>query len=236
MFNFNSLAAGATPTQINNYMNGVLGCGGCVTVTGAAADRTYNGEGFVVGPGTGSTSLTLGNSNGATSNSSTLPGATDTFLANTNDKSVQLASQITITFNGGYSLSGIVSFDFEIFPDGTTSQPPDFTFNAWDGGTLLTTFSQLGVVPSAGGVNGSSTHSPNHMGSHVETNAQWIGTYTSGQLNHMTKIELIDWPATIGVDNLQITNNVPEPTSIVLLGSSLLVSLTLLRRKMRKQQ
>src|SRR5579864_8099164 len=54
-----SLAAGSTAAQITTYMNSVLGCT-CVIVTGAAADHTYNGEGHATGPGTGTTSLTLG--------------------------------------------------------------------------------------------------------------------------------------------------------------------------------
>src|SRR5579862_4129309 len=70
-FNYNTLSSGANSTSISNYMNGILGCS-CVTVTGAVADKTYNGEGFVTGPGSShaSKSLTLGNSDGATASNS----------------------------------------------------------------------------------------------------------------------------------------------------------------------
>ena len=61
----NGLSANASLNSIQNYMDQVLtasGCAGCtVSVTGAAADQTYNGEGYVVGPG--GKSLTLGTSN-----------------------------------------------------------------------------------------------------------------------------------------------------------------------------
>ena len=74
------LSSGATSSQIQSYMNSVLtyaGCTGCtVTVltgtltngntAGAVADQTYNGDNNVIGPGTGSKSLTLGDTNGAT--------------------------------------------------------------------------------------------------------------------------------------------------------------------------
>src|SRR5581483_6357502 len=128
--NIAALSAGANSAQIQNYMNQVLtaaGCAGCsVTVLvngntiGAVADQQYNGEGHVVSNTSGK-SLTLGNSNGATSNSSTSPSSTyDTFIANTNDSSCTVSQQITLQFNGftGMGMS-VNSFDYEIFPDGT---------------------------------------------------------------------------------------------------------------------
>ena len=113
-FNFNSLASGATSSQIATYMDGVIGCANCVTVTGAVADKTYNGDGHVTGPGTGSTSLTLGTSNGATaSNTNSSVGATDTFIANTSDSSSQIANEITIKFTGKQTLTGRGTSFFE---------------------------------------------------------------------------------------------------------------------------
>ncbi len=72
-FNFNSLGENATASTIASYMNGVLstaGCTGCsVTVTGAVADTTYDGEGpchRTQQPELGAAkSLTLGTSDGA---------------------------------------------------------------------------------------------------------------------------------------------------------------------------
>ena len=129
-FNFNtlsaggsqSIAAGATSTAIQTYMNSVLaaaGCTGCtVTVTGAVVDHTYNGDGHAVG--NGGVSQTLGNTDGATSNnsasaSSTVGVTSDNFLSNTNDSLHNISSQITLQFSGFTSLK-LNGFDYEIFP------------------------------------------------------------------------------------------------------------------------
>jgi len=55
-------------------MNSILGCN-CVLVSGAVADKTYNGEGFAVGPGTGAISLTLGTSERAVAPAAALGAA-----------------------------------------------------------------------------------------------------------------------------------------------------------------
>jgi len=230
VFNFNSLSAssGNNSTNIANYMDGLLGCSGCVTVTGAATDTTYNGDGHVVGPG--GTSLTLGDSNGATSNSSTTPGSTDTFLSNvTNSGGTFGSNEITITFSTPVTLKG---FDYEIFPDASCqsqrscSSLPDFTFDV-NGSTQI--FSKSGVFPSSGGSNGSSTESPDsscwYCG--TEQSAQYIGTW-SGTLTNVTSLSFIDWPAAIGVDNIDILNPspVPEPRgAAILLAGLLLIAL-----------
>jgi len=88
-FDFNSLANGASSTAIRNYMRTVSG-DNALTVTGAIASRTYNGDGHVVGP-------TLG---------------PDTFIINNGPGS----NQFLINFGGFFFISSI-SFDWEIFPD-----------------------------------------------------------------------------------------------------------------------
>lgn len=257
----NGIAENASLTSIQSYMNQVLsaaGCTGCtVTVTGAAADTTYNGEGNVVGPG--GKSLTLGTSNNATSNSSQTPSSTyDTFLANTNDASQQQASQITMKFSG-FTINGSASFAYEIFPDGSCPvlnaascggsptngiypNQPDMKFEAGTNGNgtdpLVTSFgtngTQYGVTPSSSGSDGSSTSAPNGANN---VTPQYIGTW-SGSLSNVNELDFIDWPATIGVDNLAIswsTNQqspVPEPFSVVLLGT--IVGGIALRKKIRK--
>ncbi len=231
IFDFNSLSSGANNSSIQTYMNGVLGCAGCVTVTGAVADRTYNGEGYVTGPGNGSKSLTLGTSDGAagSNSNSTVNSTYDTFLANTNDSSHQISNQIVIRFGSGYALNGPISFDYEIFPD--ISGSPDFTFKAWNGSTLLASWTQLGVTPNT--TDGNATHSPKHPGpSGTETNKQYMGTWSSGApLNNVTELDFIDWPATIGVDNLKIAS-APEPGTLLLFGTGL-AALFCFRKRLR---
>ena len=143
-FNFNTLANGAGDSSVQSYMNGVLtGIGGTVTVTGAQASNSYTGDGHVVGP-------TMNNG----VKSDTLATLDGTFIDN-----VSSSAEIDMTFNNLKIYS--VSFDYEIFPDGTCptgnncgSNWPDFTFKA--GGNQI--FETLAVMPGHPGAP--YTHSP----------------------------------------------------------------------------
>jgi len=233
VFNFNSLAAGsgnsANENAIATYMDGLLGCTNCVTVTGAATDTTYNGDGHVVGPG--GVSLTLGTSDGATSNSSTTPsGSDDTFLSNVTNGASTVSSEIVITFSQAVTLKG---FDYEIFPDASCPSPsncsggtPDFTFDT-NGSTQI--FNTNAVFPSSSGSDGTSTHSPDSGTCSewwcTEQSAQYIGHW-SGTLTNVTQLDFIDWPAAIGVDNIDIASPTPEPRDgVFLLAALVLVGL-----------
>ena len=129
-FNFNDLAAGANSTTISttltNDLNAQLGCVNCATVSvgaGAVADNAYTADGHITGGNSGNpTGISLGNSNGCTTDG---PGCTkdatvDTYLRNIGG-TTSPDDRITIAFTGIsiYSLS----FDYEIFPDGSASQP-----------------------------------------------------------------------------------------------------------------
>src|SRR5579859_1035840 len=211
-------------TYLNAQLLAQLGAGATVAVTGSKADHSYTGDGHVVGPGNGSTSLALGNSDGGVQNAN----ANDNFIDN-----VSGITEIMMTFN--FKSYGI-SFDFEIFPDRTCQtgvncgvNQPDFSVVA-DGNLVFGKI--LGVQP--GNPGAPYLHSPNSGSLNNEHAPQFLGQSGYIPLNGVTKLEFVDWPATIGVDNLKINNQVPEPASIVLLGSGLLVSMAMMRR--RKQQ
>lgn len=235
LFDFNTLTSGSNASAIAIYMDNVLGgaCAinhNCVTVTGAVADRTYNGENHVVGPN--GVSRTLGNTDGATDNSSATTATTnDTFISNITDQSSQISSEMIIQFSHGIVLNGEASFDYEIFPDNTCAtrytcgnplNPPDFTF-AENGNTGSPIFTTYGVFPSTTGSDGSSIHSP-LSGSGTEQSAQYIGHW-SGTFTNVTELDFIDWPAAIGVDNIYIGSAVPEPRGEAMLLGGLLLAI-----------
>ena len=236
LFTFDPLApsAGDNSSAVATYMDGILGCASCVTVVGAVTNQTYNGDGHVVGPGTGSTSLTLGDTNGATASNS---GSTldmsaghvvyDTFLSNTTNIAgtyhntvTQISQGFTMTFAAPYALNGIISFDYEIFPDatGTAGSPPDLKFTPYLGGVAQPTVTFYGVVPGTSPIG--STKSPHSGSGGTETSPQIIGHYQTGYLTNVTELSFMDWPATIGIDNLAVTT--PEPRFYGLLLASLL--------------
>ena len=221
-FNFNTLANGAGDSSVQSYMNGVLtGTGGTVTVTGAQASNTYTGDGHVVGPTV----------NGVVK-SNTLATLGGTFIDN-----VSTSSEIDMTFNNLKIYS--VSFDYEIFPDGTCptgnkcgSNWPDFTFKA--GGNQI--FETLAVMPGHPGAL--YTHSPASGVNGIELAPQFLGqSGTFSFPNGVSTLNFIDWPATIAIDNLVISKTpptpIPEPCTLLLFATGL-AGLSGLKRRARK--
>jgi hypothetical protein len=239
-FNFNTLATAAGPTggtndaaatSIQGFMNwqlGLISPGMTVSVSaGALADKGYNGDGHVVGTSTNSTSIALGTSeNGVlNANVSCIGSAActgtglDTYVRNNS-----AYTSFSFTFNNGMLIDS-VKFDYEIFPDATCltsacgANLPDMTFST----NLGQVFHYYGATPAA------SLLSPVlPSGTPDELTPQLIGntgTLVGPNLAGGNVLNFIDWPVTIGIDNLTVvyhTNSaVPEPGSMILLGSGL---------------
>lgn len=184
MFDFNaaSLTENASNATVQAYAQGIVPG---ITVTGAMALRNYTGDGHVVGPVDGNNrvhAVTLSSD-----------PTTDAFIANRSP-----TDRITITFPFPiYS----ASFDFEIFPDGTGNWP-DFTFKAND----TTLYHVLGVLP---GHDGTYPHSPHSGPNAIETVPQLLGSLSFTFPNGVTKLEFIDWPDRIAIDDLRVNSSPP---------------------------
>lgn len=209
-FDFNSLSDGASNSAIQTYFNSVwsgAGQTGAITVTGARGERNYTGDNFVVGPVSGNTvtSLTLGNSDGGVPRL----GSLDTFLITGTHSSG--ADRIVLTFPKPVYQ---ISFDYEIFPNGD-GRTPDFSFIA-DGDTMFVTIAQ---APQLGDLY---TNSPVSGPMAIEKNPQFLGLSGTWFFPEgVTKLEFVDWPEMVGIDNLKVdTAQVPEPaTALVFAGA-----------------
>jgi hypothetical protein len=230
VFDFNTLSTGQNNAAVRHAMQATwsaAGMPGHLKVSGARAEKTYDGEGHVVGPVVGGTvvPLTLGSTEGGVYEN----GALDSFVVNSG------SDRITVKFPVPVYR---VSFDYEIFPngqvpDGTKVDPalyPDFTFRA-DGQQVLHT---LSVLPGQGGTY---PYAPLHGTSTPEVAPQFLGT--SGTLtfaNGVKKLEFVDWPVMVGIDNLTVDTAPPlanpEPAGFVLFGAG--AAGLMLARRFRK--
>jgi hypothetical protein len=223
-FDFNGLATNANNSAVNAYINGQLPG---TAVTGASGGLNYDGEGYVVGFSNGNciVPLTLGNTDSGVYHGQ----SGDNFLINLGSDRITMSLASPI-----YS----ASFDFEIFPNGTVangnlvspSQYPDFRFRAYDSSNnLLADFHVLSVMPATGLY----PNSPQHPFT-PEPAPQFLSqlvafTFAAGA----TRLEFIDWPERIGIDNLRLgfspqsnpdpppptdVAEVPEPSTLLITG------------------
>lgn len=235
----NPLADGANSTAIQTYMRNVIfaewGIVNGVTVWGAKAEmnNSYTGDGHVVGPTSGSTvtPLTLGNSNHASSQGTTLGTAHDA----RNDGYIYNSNSVMFWMQFTFPISQI-SFDYAIFPNGSCGNPkdagspsnpgagggscsvwPDFTLKAGELGSMQTYLWSVSQDPAEAGYVGY-THSPVSGAVNKEKAPQLLAV--SGLITFaspVTRLEFYDWPERIGVDNL-VLYRVPEPSAMALLG------------------
>jgi hypothetical protein len=210
---------------ISTYMSGVLGS--TVTVSGAIATPTYNGENHVVGE-------TLGTSDGGVHHGATNPP--DVFIINNNfGIGASASDQFSITFANFKVIT--LTFDWEIFPDNTCSKTTScgssyHPANAdWPDIELF--------------VNNSGTATWKALASYTTgQDPQAIGTIAAAfdftSIGGATKLTFVDWPAEIGIDNFTVTGScvscpvpnqtVPEPPILPLVGLALTAMYGVTRR------
>jgi hypothetical protein len=208
----------AIAASMNSVLQSVGFGSSSVSVSGALATATYNGENHVNGE-------TLGTSNGGTHHAND-PAHPDTFVIN-DDFGLygSSADRFSFTFTNFDIYS--ISFDWEIFPDAscpagsvcashplTNSNYPDIELLA-DG---VSVWSIRASTPVSG-----------------DLDPQALGTKPTFNLNGATTLTFVDWPAEIGIDNLVVDGcavdspncdppKVPEPGVLYLLGACVLAA------------
>jgi len=234
ILDFNSLNNGDNNSLVQTYINNAVGAGK-ITVTGAVADKTYNGENRVNKNSLGQY-LTLGTSDGATNTSNFAElnkNASGNVIYDTFIRNNGFGTQPSNGANNPFGTAGndkivmvfttpitSIAFDWEVFPDGacgstcqtTSSVYPDFELWAghWD-------------AVANKWMKDYDRHTGDTYGSYPvakpsgNSYAQGLGHVDVNFLSPVTRVEFVDWPAMIGVDNIDPTF-VPEPQTLSLLG------------------
>jgi hypothetical protein len=272
-FDFDSMGyrSSSTPgsnAAVSTYLNDVwsgAGQSGTIAVTGAGelSNNQYTGDGHVVGPSTSTstclkydhlhhctvsttttttTPATLGSTEGGVQGGASIDplstSSPDNYIVNAT------SDRITITFPTPiYALS----FDFEIFPDGTCPSStncgrganlPDFTL-------LVDNVTQWQVFGTYPGSSNTYSHSPASGAGSTEKAPQYLShagliVFDQGA----TQVSFVDWPQRIGIDNLVVDtqcaylscpgHDVPEPPMLPLCVGGLALLAWSLRRATRR--
>lgn len=241
MLDFNSIGAGNNG-KVQTYLNNTAGVGS-ITVQGAVANKTYNGDGYVFKDAYGIRE-TLGTSEYV--NGVLVPNSIDrrnliydTYLYNVGGEGMThtaygTAGDDKIVFDFETAIYAI-SFDWEIFPNSACQHPGEWNgcgprrtdsnmpdFQLWAG-----TASQKSYDRHTGDVYGSFPIVTNANNDYPQGMGHFSTTFASG----VTHVEFVDWPVRIGIDNLQV-RRLPEPATLALLGLQLLaLGVTRRRRK-----
>jgi PEP-CTERM motif-containing protein len=221
-FDFDSVVPNSNKTtdinNIQNYMNGVLAGSNSVTLNTGTKSLRGTPDGH---PTSGYPSL--GNTDGAPHWNSTIAtyasthgSSLDTYLINDwQNTSANLSDRIVITFAKPI---GYVAFDWEIFPQ--LSAGADIDVFAVGNGFSVNILSE--ILPFCS-TNCLTTGTPNvQTGDLGHFDTFYFDSAHGWNYGAVTQLQFVDWTtAPVGIDNLYVGQAVPEPVTLLLLGTGL---------------
>lgn len=199
-------------------------CSGCVMMSNGVVPLTLgNTDGFVEN-GTSSGTAQLNNANPYSANGKVGHLTTfDAYVTNDVNNSNPDKTTLAFQFSGGLTFNTI-EFDYEIFPDGS-GITPDMTVKYKGADNLMHTVSGTPIV---GETPDGDTHSPSSGQTTVEASLQLLSHASFTLPESTSEIWFVDWPPTIGIDNLYIGYvppppriNTPEPGTLTLFALGL---------------
>ncbi len=227
---FNAIGTGNN-AAVQAYLNAVAGAGN-ITVRGAVANKTYNGDGYVFKDAY-NIRETLGTSEFVSG--VLVPNSTnrrrlvyDTYLYNVGGENLTHTPYGTsgndkILFDFRTPIYSI-AFDWEIFPNAACQRPGEW--NGCGSGYTISKMPDFALWAGSAATRLYDYHTGDAFNNFpIVTNAnndypQGIGHFSTTFGTPVTHIEFVDWPVRIGVDNLRV-QTVPEPATLALLAFQL---------------